>query len=479
MSKDHLVVLGAGPGGYTAAFYAADLGYKVTLVDANDKPGGVCLHRGCIPSKALLHVAGLLRESRQAKEWGVCFDDPTIDLELLRGWKEGIVGKMSGGLVTLCKQRGVSFINQRGAFENSNTLKLAGGNSINFDRCVLATGSQPAIPDNFRNAGSLVMDSTTALNLPEIPERLLIVGGGYIGLEMGSVYSALGSRVTVVEMTDGLLPGVDRDLVRPLQALLKNEFESIRLTTKVLSVAERDQSGFVTMETAGERSEETFDRILVSVGRRPNTSGLGLENTKVELDDKGFVKVDLKRQTSDPTILAIGDVAGEPMLAHKASHEARVAVDYLSGKNASFADRVIPAVVFTDPEIAWCGLTESEARSNNVDVYKAVQDEIQFKFLIEKVEELKLITDRKELEKEFSSTYKNTHKWKKTFKFPWDSTGESVSHNIMFRFDIGDQIEINCTKYKKSLKIENNWSDSLQITIHTKEIMDWFSNPIN
>ncbi len=368
MSKDHLVVLGAGPGGYTAAFYAADLGYKVTLVDANDKPGGVCLHRGCIPSKALLHVACLLRESRQAKEWGVCFDDPTIDLELLRGWKEGIVGKMSGGLVTLCKQRGVSFINQRGAFENSNTLKLAGGNSINFDRCVLATGSQPAIPDNFRNAGSLVMDSTTALNLPEIPERLLIVGGGYIGLEMGSVYSVLGSRVTVVEMTDGLLPGVDRDLVRPLQALLKNEFESIRLTTKVLSVAERDQSGFVTMETAGERSEETFDRILVSVGRRPNTSGLGLENTKVELDDKGFVKVDLKRQTSDPTILAIGDVAGEPMLAHKASHEARVAVDYLSGKNASFADRVIPAVVFTDPEIAWCGLTESEARSNNVDV---------------------------------------------------------------------------------------------------------------
>lgn len=368
MSKEHLLVLGGGPGGYSAAFYAADLGYKVTLVDANDKPGGVCLHRGCIPSKALLHVAGLINETRRAKAWGIDFDEPKINLERLRGWKDEIASKMSGGLITLCKQRGVDFVHGRGTFESSNTIKLSNGSSLSFDRCILATGSQPAIPENFTSVRSLVMDSTEALNLPVIPERLLVVGGGYIGLEMGSVYSALGSRVTVVEMMDGLLPGVDRDLVRPLQAKLNKEFECIHLNTKVTSVSDKGQSRLVAMETANEKFEDSFDRILVSVGRRPNTDGLGIERTKVELDGKGFAKVDLKRQTSDPAIMAIGDVAGEPMLAHKASHEARVAVDGLDGKDVSFADRVIPAVVFTDPEIAWCGLTESEARSSNTDV---------------------------------------------------------------------------------------------------------------
>ena len=368
MSEDHLLVLGAGPGGYTAAFYAADQGYKVTLVDAADKPGGVCLHRGCIPSKALLHVADFLGEARQAGEWGLSFNDPQINLERLREWKDGIVAKMSGGLVTLCKQRGVNYINQRGSFVNSNTVKFEGGESVNFDKCILATGSQPVVPDSFLHAGSLVMDSTTALDIADIPERLLIIGGGYIGLEMGSVYCALGSRITVVEMTEGLLPGVDRDLVRPLQAKLKNEFKSFRFNTKVVSVSQKGQSLVVIMESGDEKFEETFDRVLVSVGRRPNTSGIGLENTSLEMDEKGFVKVDPKRQTSDSSILAIGDVTGEPMLAHKASHEARVAIEGLSGKDISFTDRVIPAVVFTDPEIAWCGLTESEAKNMNCDV---------------------------------------------------------------------------------------------------------------
>ncbi len=299
MSEDHLLVLGAGPGGYTAAFYAADQGYKVTLVDAADKPGGVCLHRGCIPSKALLHVADFLEEARQAGEWGLSFNDPQINLERLREWKDGIVAKMSGGLVTLCKQRGVNYINQRGSFVNSNTVKFEGGESVSFDKCILATGSQPVVPDSFLHAGSLVMDSTTALDISDIPERLLIIGGGYIGLEMGSVYSALGSRITVVEMTEGLLPGVDRDLVRPLQAKLKNEFKSFRFNTKVVSVSQKGQSLVVIMESGDEKFEETFDRVLVSVGRRPNTSGIGLENTSLEMDEKGFVKVDPKRQTSD------------------------------------------------------------------------------------------------------------------------------------------------------------------------------------
>jgi len=368
MSKQHLLILGAGPGGYSAAFYAAGRGYKVTLVDADQKPGGVCLHRGCIPSKALLHIAGLMAKTNQAKEWGIKYDDPDIDLERLREWKNEIVSKMSSGLITLCKQRGINFINERGEFLDSNTVKFSKGNSLKFDRCILATGSKPSIPKQFIATKSYIMDSSVALNLPAIPRRLLVIGGGYIGLEMGTVYSALGSRVTIVEMTDGLLPGVDRDLIRPLHAKLNKEFESIYLNTKIVSISESGKSKCVTMANMEGKIQENYDRILVAAGRRPNTEGIGLEHTKVELDDKGFVKVDSKRQTSDPAILAIGDVTGEPMLAHKASHEARVAVDGLNGKKVSFADRVIPAVVFTDPEIAWCGLTETEAKINNINI---------------------------------------------------------------------------------------------------------------
>jgi len=365
MSNVHLVVLGAGPGGYSAAFYAADQGYKVTLVDASDKLGGVCLHRGCIPSKALLHVSGLMAKIRQAKDFGIDFNIPHIDLKILNDWKEGIVSKVSDGLGQLCKQRGITYVTGRGVFVNSNTIKIFGSQSIVFDRCVIATGSRPVVPDQFVDSKSVVMDSTEALSLSSIPEKLLVVGGGYIGLEMGTVYSALGSRVTIVEFKDGLLPEVDRDLVRPLQEKLFNEFESVYLGTEVVSIRESGKLGYVTLASVNESKEESFDRVLISVGRRPNTDEIGIENTKVELDSNGFVKVDLKGQTSDSAILAIGDISGEPMLAHKASHEARIAIDGLMGKGVT-EDTVIPAVVFTDPEIAWCGLTESEARKKSL-----------------------------------------------------------------------------------------------------------------
>jgi len=368
MSNVHLVVLGAGPGGYSAAFYAADQGYKVTLVDASDKLGGGCLHSGCIPSKALLHIAGLITKARNAKDWGVDFGNPNIDLKRLNEWKEGVVSKFAGGLALLCKQRGIDYVAGRGVFVDSNTIKISGGQSIVFDHCVIATGSRPVIPDHFNISKSIVVDSTQALALSSIPEKMLVVGGGYIGLEMGTVYSALGSRVSIVEVKDGFLPDVDRDLVRPLQEKLTKKFEAVYLGTEIVSIREKDKLGVVTMTSADDSIEESFDRILISVGRRPNTDGIGLENTKVKLDSRGFVKVDFKRQTTDPSILAIGDISGEPMLAHKASHEARIAIDGLKVKDGIiFENIVIPAVVFTDPEIAWCGLTESEARMKSIE----------------------------------------------------------------------------------------------------------------
>ena len=362
MSREHLVILGAGPGGYTAAFLAADRGMKVTLVDAQKSPGGVCLHKGCIPSKALLHVAGNINESRLAKEWGVDFGDPTIDLDRLRNWKEGVLLKMSGGLTMLCKQRGVNYIHGSAAFKDSHTITVSGRDPLEFDHCILATGSRPALPKLFQEGGPRIMDSTAALTLTDIPQRLLVVGGGYIGLEMGSVYAALGSRVCVVEMTNELLPSVDRDLVRPLQGKLSKDFEAIHLNTLVTSVVAEGNSVSVIMKSGEETVEETFDRILVSVGRCPNSDAIGLNNTEVELDGNGFVKVDEKQKTTDSSILGIGDVVGGPMLAHKASYEARVAVEGLAGEETRPSNRTVPAVVFTDPEIAWCGLTESDAR---------------------------------------------------------------------------------------------------------------------
>jgi dihydrolipoamide dehydrogenase len=376
MPDTKLVVLGGGPGGYPAAFAAADYGIDVTLVDEGVKPGGVCLHRGCIPSKALLHAARLINEANEAAEWGVTYQSPDIDIEKLRGWKDGIVGQLTGGIEGLCKSRGVTLIKARGHFIDSQTLELKNADGerkrLTFETCIIATGSLPAIPGPLKVDDERVMDSTGALDLPEVPARLLVIGGGYIGLEMGTVYAALGSDVTVVEMTSGLLPGVDRDLVNPLKRRLDGQFEAIYLNTKVEKLTPGKDG--ITAEFSGEDApqSETFDRVLIAVGRRPNNSGFGLENTKVELDDRGFIKVDEKRRTRDPHLLAIGDVAGEPMLAHKATHEAKVAVGALAGEPMAFDPYAIPAVVFTDPELAWCGLTETEAKADGrkVDVFR-------------------------------------------------------------------------------------------------------------
>ena len=364
-----VAVLGGGPGGYAAAFHAADHGFKVTLVDADTAPGGVCLHRGCIPSKALLHVAKLIHEAREAEQWGLSFGPPKIDLARLRSFKNEVIGKLTGGVAGLCKARGVTLVKARGRFADSQTLALeavpgldaAPPATIAFDRCILATGSVPAVPPAFRLGDPRVMDSTGALELADIPKTLLVVGGGYIGLEMGSVYAALGSQVTVVEATDGLLPGADRDLVRPLAKRLERTLHKILLKTMVAGLEARKEGIVAKLEGEAGATTQTFDRVLVAIGRRPNTQGLGLEKTKAVVTDKGFVQVDAARRTADPNIWAIGDLAGEPMLAHKAAAEAKVAVASIAGEPASFDPAAIPAVVFTDPELAWCGVTEAQA----------------------------------------------------------------------------------------------------------------------
>ena len=368
MRKKNLLVLGGGPGGYAAAFLAADMGMNVTLVDSGRKPGGVCLHRGCIPSKALLHLAKLINETREAKEWGIEFGDPKIDIGHVRKWKDHVVDKMASGLVLLCKQRGVNFVTGHGVFQDSNTVVVSGKDKIRFDHCILAVGSRPILPKMFEKIDPPVLDSTSALEVENIPKKILVVGGGYIGLEMGTVYAALGSKVTVVEMMDSLLPGVDTDLVRPLQVRLKKQFENIFLKTRVESVEKRNSGFKAVLEGAVTEKEQTFDQILVAVGRQPNSNGIGLENTKVKTAENGFVEIDHKQQTADSSISAIGDVVGGAMLAHKASAEARVAVEVIAGKEAGFDHRAIPAVVFTDPEIAWAGLTETEARKGNREI---------------------------------------------------------------------------------------------------------------
>lgn len=374
MATQHaqVVVLGGGPGGYPAAFAAADHGLQTILIDEGKHPGGVCLNRGCIPSKALLHVAKLINETREASQWGVTFSEPQIDIDRLRGFKEGVVGSLTGGIEQLCSARGVELIKARGTFESSSSLSLArndgSSSTLTFDHCIVATGSLPAMPPIFDIGDERVMDSTGALELRDVPQRLLVIGGGYIGLEMGSVYAALGSQVTVVEMTSGLLPGADRDLVRPLQKRLATQFSAIHLDTKVASLTATDTGIVAQLEGEGVEPEQTFDRVLVSVGRRPNSRGVGLENTKAELDERGFIKIDRNQRTSDPQLLAIGDIAGEPMLAHKATREAHVAVETLLQEPGQFDNVAIPAVVFTDPELAWCGITETEAKEQGKEV---------------------------------------------------------------------------------------------------------------
>lgn len=367
--RTQLLVIGAGPGGYAAAFYAADLGMGVTLIDPEINPGGVCLYRGCIPSKALLHAAKVVSESRDAKKFGITFNEPRIDVDKLRGWKNDIVAKLTNGLGLLTKQRKITFIQGKATFIDSNTVKIqktdGSTQNLRFEHAILATGSRPvSLPG--APGSPLVLNSTTALEIQTIPSSLLVVGGGYIGLELGTVYAELGSEVSVVEMTPGLLPGADRDLVTVLEKRLKTIFKSIMLGTKVAKVEPTVKNVKVTFENPdGKTSQETYDKILVAIGRKPNSSDLGLENTKIKITSKGFVQVDLQRRTTDPSIFAIGDIAGEPMLAHKASHEGRVAVDAIAGKKTAFEPKAIPAVVFTDPEIAWCGLTETQAKQEN------------------------------------------------------------------------------------------------------------------
>lgn len=368
-----LAVVGAGPGGYAAAFLAADLGMNVTLIDPEANPGGVCLYRGCIPSKALLHVAKLIDESHQSKNWGIDFAPPAIDLGRLRSWKQGVVTKLTGGLGQLSKQRKVQYIQGRAAFENSNTVRVTktqgGEESLTFDRIIIATGSRPAVVPTLKIDSPRMMDSTGALDLADIPKTLLVVGGGYIGLELGSVYAALGTRVTVVEMLPGLLPGADRDLVLPLHKRLEKMFEAILLNTIVSSVKDEGSGIRATLKAQdGSEQEKVFDRVLVSVGRKPNSEIPGLENTRVQVNPKGFIQVNKQLQTADPAIYAIGDVVGEPMLAHKASHEGRTAVESIAGHKVAFEPNAIPAVVFTDPEVAWAGLTETQAQKENREI---------------------------------------------------------------------------------------------------------------
>jgi dihydrolipoamide dehydrogenase len=369
-SNLHIAVIGGGPGGYAAAFLAADIGLKVTLIDPEINPGGVCLYRGCIPSKALLHIAKLIDETRHAKNWGIDYSDPKIDLTRLRSWKEGVVKKLTGGLGVLSKQRKVEYIQGRAAFENSNTLRVSRANgsedSLTFDRIVIATGSRPAIVPSLKLETPRMMDSTSALDLSEVPGTLLVVGGGYIGLELGTVYAALGSKVSVVEMLPGLLPGADRDLVLPLHKRMEKVFDSILLNTTVAAVKQEPNGIRVTFDGPEVKEpEKLFDKVLVSVGRKPNSEIPGLEKTQVKVGRRGFIQVNKQLQTDDPAIYAIGDVVGEPMLAHKASHEGRTAVEAIAGDKVAFEPNAIPAVVFTDPEIAWCGLTETQAQKDN------------------------------------------------------------------------------------------------------------------
>ncbi len=367
-----IVVVGGGPGGYAAAFYAADLGQRVILVEKDARLGGACMNRGCIPSKALLNAAHTISAARESAHRGITFGSPTIDVNQLRAWKDSIVSKLGQGISSLAKMRGVTVIQGRGYFEGSDTLRVetaSGQQLIQFGRAIVAVGSRPAMPAAFDLGNPRVMTSTEALEVPEIPPTLLIVGGGYIGMELGTVYATLGSKVTVIEATESILAGADADLIRPVVAFARKAFHETRLKAKVKSMQTVGHQIKVISEFEGRTLEELYDRVLVSVGRTPNSRDLGLENTQARLDDRGFIQVDERMQTADPKISAVGDIAGGILLAHKASKEARIAVEAICGEGKPVnRDYVIPAVVFTDPEIAWVGLTENEARQKNLTV---------------------------------------------------------------------------------------------------------------
>ena len=369
--ETEVLVIGSGPGGYAAAFRAADLGLDVTMVDTALRPGGVCLHKGCIPSKTFLFLSELIHDAQRAESMGITFGKPKIDLDTLRSWKGRVIDQMAGGLESLNNRRGVQLLQGRAVFESSDAVRLHDSevSHIKFRHAIVATGSYPTpFPGTEFKTGGRVMSSTGALALADIPESMLIIGGGYVGLELGTVYAALGSRISLVELEGRLLMGVDQDLVRPLHKRLESVFENISLSTKVLSMEEHENGVNVLFEGDVDQAEQTFDRVLVAIGRRPGTQNLGLENTRVELDAAGFVVVDEQQRTADPKIFAVGDVVGGYMLAHKATREGKVAAEVIAGQPSAFDVRAIPAVVYTDPQIAWCGVTEELARNEGIKI---------------------------------------------------------------------------------------------------------------
>lgn len=369
--QTEIVVVGAGPGGYAAAFYAADLGKKVILIEREPRLGGVCLNRGCIPSKALLNASHTITAARESAHRGITFAEPVIDLPKLRAWKDSVIQKLSGGIAQLAKARGVQVMQGKAYFEGSQSLRLEteqGQQFIKFDKAIIAVGSRSALPKAFDLGNPRIMTSRGALEVEDIPETLLVVGGGYIGMELGTVYATLGSQVTVVEALDSILAGADPDLSRPVAQYAKKAFKEVRLKARVTKMATVGKQIKVELEYNGQKLEELYDRVLVSVGRVPNCEDMGLENTKLQRDDKGYVKVNAHQQTDDPNLFAIGDCVGGVMLAHKAHKEGRIAVEVITGEDSAFDKIIIPAVVFTDPEVAWCGLTEAEAKDKGITV---------------------------------------------------------------------------------------------------------------
>ncbi|MCW5604837.1 MAG: dihydrolipoyl dehydrogenase, partial [Burkholderiales bacterium] len=370
-----VVVLGAGPGGYTAAFRAADLGKKVVLVERYPTLGGVCLNVGCIPSKALLHMARVITEAEEAGHAGISFGKPKVELDKLRAWKDGVLGKLTKGLSGLAKQRKVQVVTGRGEFTSPNTLRVEtadGVKTVAFEHCIIAAGSSVAKIPDFPYDDPRIIDSTSALKLAQIPKRLLVIGGGIIGLEMATVYDALGSKITVVELMDGLIPGADRDVVRPLAKRIEKRYEKILLKTKVAKIEAQKAGLKVTFEGPDGTVTDTFDAALMAVGRRPNGRDIGAEAAGIKVDERGYIPVDRQLRTNVPHIHAIGDICGEPMLAHKATHEGKTAAEVIAGHKSSFDARTIPSVAYTDPEIAWMGLTETQAQAQGVEYEKAV-----------------------------------------------------------------------------------------------------------
>lgn len=372
-NSTQLAVIGAGPGGYPAAFLAADLGMQVTMIDPESNPGGVCLYRGCIPTKTLLHVAKVIREAEEAKKWGVEFSHPHIDLDKIRSWKDNVIHKLTSGLGQLCRQRKIRVIRGKACFFGPHTLEIqkvdGPSEKLSFEHAILATGSRPVTLSNISIDSPRVLNSAAATELQDIPKSLLVVGGGYIGLELGTVYATFGSDVSIVEMMPNILPGADQDLVRIYSQTAKKLFSSIMIRSTVTDM--REHGDGIQVIFKGERvevEERIYDKVLITVGRRPNSENLGLEKTKIEVDGQGFVKVNAQHRTAEPSIYAIGDVVGGALLAHKATREGRVAVEAIAGRKTAFEPAAIPAILFTDPEITWCGLTETEANEQNLEI---------------------------------------------------------------------------------------------------------------